>query len=74
MQVEDNEMQGVLSMTKRLPKVLQLIIGEQAHELNVFRLKEELLFTFWPPKWVTLLWIFQLQRLYRVKDVNAKLS
>lgn len=43
-------MQGVISLRKRLPT---LIIAEQAHELNVFRLKEEVLFAFWPAKWVT---------------------
>lgn len=52
MQIEDDGTQVVISLREGLPKVLQhcLYFGQQAPELNLFRLKEELLFAFWPLK------------------------
>lgn len=54
----------VISLREGLPKVLQhcLYFGQQAPELNLFRLKKELHFAFHPPKLVTCFWVFQLQR------------
>lgn len=49
MRIEDDETQGVISLREGLPKVLQrcLYFGQQVPELNLLRLKEELLFAFW---------------------------
>lgn len=59
-QIEDDETRGLISLRKGLPKAPQrrLYFEQQVPELNLFRLKEELLFAFWPLQQVTCLWVF----------------
>lgn len=60
MQIEDDETRGVISLREGLPKAPQrrLYFEQQVPELNLFGLKEELLFAFWPLQQVTCLWVF----------------